>query len=365
MAQENNQDYYVYIGTYTHGDSEGIYVYRLDSETGALEYSSKITGVENPSFLDIHPSGRYLYSVNEIGEFEGKASGAVTAFYIHQNTGEISFLNQRATGGGAPCHVSVDATGKYLLVANYGGGSVAAFPIGKDGRLGEASDFVQHTGSSVNPRRQSEPHAHSIMIDPENRFAFAPDLGLDKILIYKLNLEDGSFTANAQPWARVHPGAGPRHLDFHPNGKYAYVINELDSTFTAFRYDANIGTLTEIQTISTLPEDFDGTSHCADVHVHPSGKFLYGSNRGHDSIVICAIDAETGMLSYIGCESTQGQAPRNFGLNPEGTFLLAANQSTNTIVTFAVDADTGELTATGNVAEVPNPVCLKMLACSA
>ena len=246
-----------------------------------------------------------------------------------------------------------------------GGGSVAVFPIGKDGRLGEASDFVQHTGSSVNPRRQSEPHAHSIMIDPENRFAFAPDLGLDKILIYKLNLEDGSLTANAQPWARVHPGAGPRHLDFHPNGKYAYVINELDSTFTAFRYDANTGTLTEIQTISTLPEDFDGTSHCADVHVHPSGKFLYGSNRGHDSIVICAIDEETGMLSYIGCESTQGQAPRNFGLNPEGTFLLAANQSTNTIVTFAVDADTGELTATGNVAEVPNPVCLKMLACSA
>ena len=365
MAQENNQDYYVYIGTYTHGDSEGIYVYRLDSETGALEYSSKIIGVVNPSFLDIHPRGRYLYSVNEIGEFEGKASGAVTAFYIHQSTGEISFLNQRATGGGAPCHVSVDATGKYLLAANYGGGSVAAFPIGKDGRLGEASDFVQHTGSSVNPRRQSEPHAHSIMIDPENRFAFAPDLGLDKILIYKLNLEDGSLTANAQPWARVHPGAGPRHLDFHPNGKYAYVINELDSTFTAFRYDANIGTLTEIQTISTLPEDFDGTSHCADVHVHPSGKFLYGSNRGHDSIVICAIDPETGMLSYIGCESTQGQAPRNFGLNPEGTFLLAANQSTNTIVTFAVDADTGELTATGNVLEVPTPVCLKMLACSA
>lgn len=361
MAQEKHQDYYVYVGTYTHGDSEGIYVYHMDGESGALEYSSKVTGVVNPSFLDIHPSGRYLYSVNEIGDFEGKASGAVTAFYIHGSTGEISFLNQRATGGGAPCHVSVDATGKYLLVANYGGGSVTAFPIGKDGRLGEASDFVQHQGSSVNQSRQSAPHAHAIMIDDSNRYAFAPDLGLDKILIYKLDLDVGKLIPNTQPWARVHPGAGPRHLDFHPNGKFAYVINELDSTFTVFGYDSNVGTLAEIQTISTLPDDFDGTSHCADVHVHPSGKYLYGSNRGHDSIVICGIDEETGMLTYINCESTQGQTPRNFGLNPEGTFLLAANQQTNTIVTFAVNIDTGELTETGNIADVPNPVCLKLL----
>ena len=365
MAQQSNQDYFVYVGTYTHGDSEGIYVYRLDGATGALKYSSKIIGVENPSFLEIHPRGRYLYAVNEIGEFEGKASGAVTAFYIHQGTGEISFLNQRATGGGAPCHLSVDATGQFLLVANYGGGSVASFPIGSDGRLGEASDFVQHQGSSVNPQRQEGPHAHSIMIDAGNRYAFSPDLGLDKILIYQLDVANGQLTPNTQPWVRVHPGAGPRHFDFHPNGKYAYVINELDSTFTAFRYDGSAGTLTELQTISTLPEDFDGTSHCADVHVHPSGKFLYGSNRGHDSIAICAIDAETGMLDYIGCESTQGQAPRNFGLNPEGTFLFAANQQTDTIVTFAIDTGTGELTATGDVVEVPTPVCLKMLPCSA
>lgn len=364
MAKENKQDYYVYIGTYTHGDSEGIYVYRLDSETGALEYSSSITGVVNPSFLDVHPSGRYLFAVNEIGDYEGKPSGAVTAFYIHGSSGELSFLNQRPTGGGAPCHLSIDATGKYILVANYGGGSVAAFPIGKDGRLGKASDFVQHQGSSVNQSRQSEPHAHAIMIDNENQYAFAPDLGLDKILIYQLDLENGKLNSNTQPWARVHPGAGPRHLDFHPNGKYAYVINEIDSTFTAFRYEADTGSLTDIQTISTLPEDFDGTSHCADVHVHPSGKFLYGSNRGHDSIAICTIDEKTGMLSYVGCESTQGKAPRNFALNPEGTFLLAANQSTDTIVTFAIDTDTGKLSETGNVAEVPTPVCLKMLACS-
>ena len=209
-----------------------------------------------------------------------------------------------------------------------------------------------------------EPHAHSIMIDAGNRYAFSPDLGVDKVLIYQLDPDNGKLTPNTQPWARVHPGAGPRHFDFHPNGQYAYVINELDSTFTAFRYDASAGTLTEFQTLSTLPDDFDGRSHCADVHVHPSGKFLYGSNRGHDSIAICAIDSETGTLSPIGYESTQGQTPRNFGLNPEGTFLFAANQQTDTVVTFAVNQETGELTATGHVTEVPTPVCLKMLPCS-
>ncbi|MDE0554553.1 MAG: lactonase family protein, partial [Candidatus Poribacteria bacterium] len=200
-------------------------------------------------------------------------------------------------------------------------------------------------------------------IDAGNRYAFSPDLGIDKVLIYELDAGNGKLTPNTQPWARVHPGAGPRHFDFHPNGAYAYVINELDSTFTAFRYNASAGTLTEFQTISTLPDDFDGRSHCADVHVHPSGKFLYGSNRGHDSIAICAIDAETGTLSPIGHESTQGQTPRNFGLNPEGTFLFAANQQTDTVVTFAVNQETGELTATGHVTEVPMPVCLKMVPC--
>ncbi len=363
MAQAKSQDYFVYVGTYTHGESEGIYVYRFAGSTGALEYSSKITGIENPSFLEIHPSGRYLYAVNELNEFEGKTSGAVTAFYIHKDTGELSYLNQRATGGGAPCHLSIDATGKSLLVANYGGGSVTVFRIGIDGRLGEASDFVQHQGSSVNRQRQEGPHAHSILIDRGNRYAFSPDLGLDKILIYQLDSENGKLTSNTQPWVRVHPGAGPRHFDFHPNGNYAYVINELDSTFTAFSYNASAGALTEIQTISTLPDDFEGTSHCADVHVHPSGKFLYGSNRGHDSIAICTINEENGILNHIGCESTQGQTPRNFGLNPEGTFLLAANQQTDTVVTFAIDTETGALTATGDVISVPTPVCLKFLAC--
>ena len=363
MAQQTSQDYFVYVGTYTHSDSEGIYVYRLDGATGALEYSSKASGVEHPSFVEIHPNGKYLYAVNELNEYDGKASGSVTAFYIHQDTGELSFLNKRATGGGAPCHLSVDATGKFLLVANYGGGSVVAFPIGSDGRLGEASDFVQHQGSSINPQRQMEPHAHAIRIDPGNRYAFSPDLGLDKILIYRLDAENGKLTPNVQPWVRVHPGAGPRHFDFHPNGKFAYVINELDSTFTAFAYDGAAGTLTEFQTLSTLPEDFDGTSHCADVHVHPNGKFLYGSNRGHDSIAICAIDEETGRLTSIGYELTQGKTPRNFGLNPEGTFLFAANQQTDTIVTFAVNTETGALNATGHVTEVPMPVCVKLLAC--
>ncbi len=333
----------------------------MEISSGALEFASVAKGVENPSFLDIHPQRRYLYAVNEVGEFAGESSGAVSAFSIDENTGELTFLNQQPSGGAAPCHLSIDQTGQFVLVANYGGGSVASLPIQDDGKLGEATDFIQHQGSSVNPRRQKEPHAHSITIDLANRYAFAPDLGLDKILIYKLDLTHGKLIPNDEPWAQVKAGTGPRHFDFHPSRRYAYVINELDSTLIAFTYDETHGTLEEIETVSTLPEDFSGTSHCADLHVHPSGKFVYGSNRGHDSIVIFAIDEGTGKLTYVGHESTQGKTPRNFGIDPTGTFLLAANQSTDNIVTFRIDQQTGELMSTGHVAEVPTPVCLKML----
>ncbi len=361
MTEHNNEEILVYIGTYTQGESEGIYVYRMEKSSGALEFASVAKGVENPSFLDIHPQHRYLYAVNEVGEFAGESSGAVSAFSMDENTGELTFLNQKPSGGAAPCHLSIDQTGQFVLVANYGGGSVASLPIQDDGKLGEATDFIQHQGSSVNPRRQKEPHAHSITIDLANRYAFAPDLGLDKILIYKLDLTQGKLVPNDEPWAQVKAGAGPRHFDFHPSRRYAYVINELDSTLIAFTYDETHGTLEEIETVSTLPEDFSGTSHCADLHVHPSGKFVYGSNRGHDSIVIFAIDEGTGKLTYVGHESTQGKTPRNFGIDPTGTFLLAANQSTDNIVTFRIDQQTGELMSTGHVAEVPTPVCLKML----
>ncbi len=234
-------------------------------------------------------------------------------------------------------------------------------PILDDGRLGDASDFVQHAGSSTNSSRQSAPHAHSIVADPANRYAFSPDLGLDKILSYKLDLTAGKLVPNDPPHAAVAAGAGPRHFDFHPNSRFTYVINELDSTITGFTYDESNGTLSEIQTISTLPDDFEGKSYTADVHVHRYGRFLYGSNRGHDSIVIFQIDESNGQLSTIGHEPTQGEAPRNFGLDPTGTFLFAANQATDTIVTFRIDQETGNLNPTGQITEMPAPVCLQFV----
>ena len=361
MTKQNNEEILVYIGTYTSGKSEGIYVYRLEQSSGTLSFASKATGVDNPSFLAIHPQQHYLYAVNEIGEFAGKPSGAVSAFSIEEKTGELTYLNQQPSHGTSPCHLSVDKTGQFVLVANYGGGSVCVLPIQDDGQLGEATDFIQHQGSSVNPQRQESPHAHSITQDAANRCAFAADLGLDKIMIYQLDLTQGKLKPNDEPWVQVKGGAGPRHFDFHPNGKYAYLINELDNTLIAFTYDETRGTLREIQTVPTLPDDFEGTSHTADVHVSPSGKFVYGSNRGHDSIVIFAIDEDTGKLTYVGHELTQGKSPRNFAIDPTGTFLLAANHSTDTIVTFRIDQQTGRLMPTGHVTEVPTPVCLKII----
>ncbi|MBX3010961.1 MAG: lactonase family protein [Caldilineaceae bacterium] len=356
---------YLYVGTYTRSlphvqaKSEGIYLLKLDPTTGALSHVNKITGVDNPSYLTLHPNGKYLYAVNEVGDFGGKDSGAVSAFAIDATTGQLTFLNQETTDGSAPCHLCVDQTGRYLLTANYSGGSVCVHPIGSDGRLAPLHDFVQHTGSSINPQRQQEPHAHSFTIAADNRFAYAADLGMDRVLIYAFNADQGKLTPAAQPWVRVHPGAGPRHFDFHPDGHYAYVINELDSTVTAFAYEASNGRLTEIQSLSTLPAGFDGRSHCADIHVHPAGKFVYGSNRGHDSIAIFAIDTVTGHLTAVGHESTQGAIPRNFVIDPTGTFLLAANQNTDTVVSFWIDQATGQLTPTGHRLDVPTPVCLK------
>ena len=364
MSEIRGETLYLYVGTYTEGESEGIYVYRMHPITGALELASITDAGENPTFLAIHPQRRYLYAVNEISEFDGKASGSVSAFAIDQTNGELTFLNRKSSVGDGPCHLVVDSIGNYVLAANYGGGSVCMLPILDDGRLGDATDFVQHEGSSADSGRQSAPHAHSIVTDPSNQYAFAPDLGLDKIKSYRLDLNAGKLVPNDPPHAAVAAGAGPRHFDFHPNRRFAYVINELDSTVTGFDYDEASGTLSEIQTISTLPEDFSGKSHTADVHVHLSGRFLYGSNRGHDSIAIFEIDQTSGRLRLIGYEPTQGETPRNFGIDPSGTFLLAANQNTDTIVTFQIDQETGNLNPTGQVTEVPAPVCLQFVTLS-
>ncbi len=358
MSEQNNQELRVYIGTYTRNESEGIYLYRMTA-SGALEFVSVAKGIKNPSYVAIDPKQRYLYAVSEVAEFADKSSGAVSAFSIDPETGELTFLNHQSSQGTGPCYVNVDQTGQCVLVANYGSGGAAVLPIRSNGELGEATDVVQHDGSGADPRRQKGPHAHSIVLDNSNRYAFVPDLGLDKIMIYQLDPVQGKLKPNDQPWAKVKAGAGPRHFTFHPNSKYAYVINELDSTLIAFAYDETQGKLEEIQTVSTLPEDFSDTSYCADVHVSPSGRFLYGSNRGHDSIVIFEIDQDTGKLSYVDHESTQGEYPRGFTLDPTGDFLLAANQNTHTVLTFRIDKQTGKLTPTGNVIEVSMPVCLK------
>ena len=350
----------VYIGTYTSGNSKGIYQLSLDTLPGQLTQVGVTSGVKNPSFLAIHPSQKYLYAVSEVASVEGKKTGAVSAFAIHPKTGALKSLNWQSTGGGGPCHVVVDHSGQAVLVANYGGGSVASLPIGKHGRLKPAASFIQHKGSSVNPQRQKGPHAHSINVDPKNRFAVAADLGLDKIFVYKFDAGKGTLTPNDPPSTSVAPGYGPRHFAFHPNGRYAYVINEILLTVTAFKWDAEKGVLTELQTIPTVKKVKQGFS-TAEVQVHPSGRFLYGSNRGDNSIAIFRIDRRSGKLTAIGRESTRGKTPRNFGIDPTGRFLLAANQSTHNIVVFRIDQKTGQLKSTGHSIEIPNPVCVKFL----
>jgi len=351
----------VYVGTYTSGDSEGIYVCRLDLSSGKLTLIKTVKDLVNPCFLAIDSQYSYLYSIDEVRKSDDSRRGAVSAFSINRKTGDLTFINKQPVKGPAPCHLTVDKTGKFVLTANYNGGFISVFPIISGGRLGTMTDFVQHHGSGPNPTRQKEPHAHSINMDPSNRYAFAADLGIDKIMIYRLDLDEGKLLPNEQPWVQVKAGAGPRHFTFHPNGKYAYVINELNSTITAFLYDETQGTLKEIHTVSTLPEDFTGNNSCADIHVSPSGKFIYGSNRGHDSIVIFAIDEETGKLTYIDNEPTRGKTPRNFAIDPTGTFLLAENQRSNNIVTFRIDRQTGKLISTGHIIEIPSPVCIKMI----
>ena len=358
MSDASAGELSVFVGTYASDESEGIHVYRMSS-TGELERASAVAGVKNPSFLELHPNGRFLYAIGESGgEGEG---GTVNSFAIDPDSRALTLMNTVSSVGPGPCHCCVDTTGAFVLAANYGGGSVCMLPIREDGQLDEASDFVQHEGSSVNAERQTGPHAHSIVIDRANRRAFAPDLGLDKILIYELDLVSGKLVPGSPPSAAVAPGAGPRHFDFHPNRKYAYVINEIDNTITAFSFDEESGSLEGIQTIDTLPEGFTGASHTADIHIDKTGRFLYGSNRGHDSIAIYGIDEPSGRLTLIGHESTQGSQPRNFGLDPSGTFLLAANHVGNSIVTFRVDEAEGTLAATGHVVNLPAPVCVKFL----
>lgn len=357
------KEFLVYFGTYTGKKSQGIYVSRLDVATGKLSAPELAAESPSPTFLAVHPRRATLYAVERpvlVAANEVRA-GAVSAYAVDLATGKLSLRNTQSSRGAGPCHVSVDQSGRCVLVANYAGGSIAALPAKDDGSLGEATAFIQHTGSSVNKQRQQAPHAHWIDVAPDNRFAFVCDLGLDKIMIYRLDAGECSLTPNEPAFAQVKPGAGPRHMAFHPNGAFAYVINEMGNTVTVFDYVAATGALQEIQTVPTLPDDFSGNNTTSEVEVHPSGRFLYGSNRGHDSIVVYAVEQSSGRLTFVEHRSTQGKTPRNFAIDPTGQWLLAANQGTDNVVVFRIDTRTGRLTPAGQTVEVGAPVCIKFV----
>jgi 6-phosphogluconolactonase len=347
----------VYFGTYTGAKSQGIHVSRFDSVTGKLSAPELAAKITNPTFLAVAPGGNFLYAVSEVDEIGGQRTGVVAAFALDAKTGKLTPLNQQNSGGSGPCHISVDTTGKCLLVANYGGGSIAALPIHADGSLGETAIILQHSGSSVDPDRQTGPHAHSIFPSPDNRFTLDCDLGLDKIFINQLDESAAKLTPANPSFATVAPGSGPRHLAFSRDGKFVYVINEMGGTITIFSYVATNAAMSEVQTISTLPKDFSGNNTAAEIALHPNGKFLYASNRGHDSIALFSVDQQTGELTFVERQSTLGRTPRHFAVDPTGRWLLAENQGSDSVVVFAIGPDNGKLKPTGQSISVGAPVC--------
>lgn len=349
FGQNKNADYLLFVGTYTQKTSEGIYVYRFDARTGDFAPLSIAKSIPSPSFLALSPNQRFLYAVEGGGEL-------VRAFAIDKASGELTFLNSQSSGGKNPAHLTVDKTGKWLIVGNYGGGSLSVLPIKADGSVGQATQTIQHQGSSINPSRQAQPHVHSINIAPNNKDVFVPDLGTDKIMAYALDTQTGQLLAQSTPFVSSAPGSGPRHFTYHPNGKFAYVIEEMGGTVTGFNYKN--GTLKAFQTIATLPEDYNGQKSCADLHISPDGQFLYGSNRVHQSLVIYRINQKTGQLTFVAHQAVNGKTPRNFAIDPTGNFVLVANQDTDNVVVFRRNKKTGALTPTGKEIGVSMPVCL-------
>jgi 6-phosphogluconolactonase len=355
---------FVYVGAYTgfgpnrRGRGEGIDVLLLDGSSGALEHVATAAGVENPSYLAGDPSRRYLYAVNGSPSIDGVPGGAVSAFRIDPVSGHLAFINRQRTVGPGPCHLAITGDGRYVLATSFHAGNVVVFPVGPDGGLLPASDLVWHQGHSVHPERQAGPHAHSVNLDRSERFALVCDLGLDRIFVYRLDRESGRLIPNEPPFASARRGAGPRHLAFHPSGRSAFAINEIGSSLTAYRFDEESGRLHQTDSRTALPPGFYGENSCADVHVDRSGRFVYGSNRGHDSIAIFAFDEAAGCLEAVGWQPTGGRTPRNFTVDPSGALLLVANQHSDSIVGFWIDAKTGKLAPTGHVATTPTPTCV-------
>jgi len=357
-AKVHQGQYIAYIGTYTNKQSKGIYAFRFDSSTGKLTPMGLAAETTSQDYLAIHPNQRYLYAVKEGNESRGKNAGSVSAFSINWTTGKLRLLNDVSSGGPGPCHLMVDQTGKNVLVANYTGGSLAVLPVKEDGSLRDATAFSQHAGSSVNKERQEAPHVHCIRTSPDNRFALAADLGLDEVLVYRFDPARGSLAPNDPQFVKTAPGAGPRHFAFHPNGKFVYVVNELQCTVSTFSYNVGHGFLKELQAISTLPDGYKVTKDdsAAEIVVHPSGKFVYSSNRGHDSIAVFAIHSTSGTITSVDRISTQGKTPRGFGIDPTGSYLIACNQESDSLVVFRIDPQTGKLTPTGQKVTAYTPV---------
>ena len=361
ISAQANQDWYLLAGTYTAGKSEGIYVYKFNTTTGENKLISTAKA-SNPSFLTVSPNEKFVYAVNEVADSARFiVTGHVAAFSFDKKSGTLSFINKQESGGKHPCYVSIDKSGKWIFAGNYSSGSLAVLPVHADGSLGAATQTIQHAGSSVVSNRQEGPHVHSTNLSKDNKTLYVPDLGIDKTMIYKFDNKSGKLSEAAMPFVLSEPGAGPRHFDIHPNGKFAYLIEELSGTVNVLKIYKD-GSLESIQGYSALPRDYNGPVGSADIHVSPDGKFLYASNRGESNTIgIMKINPQSGMLSWVGYQSTLGKTPRNFNFDPSGNFLLVANQNSDEIVIFKRDKKTGLLTDTGKRISIPNPVCIKWI----
>lgn len=357
---EEMQRYFVYIGSYAASDQPGIHIYSLDEHSGQLELIDQFAGIDNPSYLAFNSQQTRIYAVSETQSFQGRQGGSVVALTRDPATGRLAFLNQLPTDGADPCYVTVDPTDSMLMLVNYTGGSFCAYSLNQDGSIAQQTDFIQQHGKGFRPDRQEGPHPHSIVLDQRGKNVLLADLGLDKIFAYRLNLATKKFIARSV--TPLTPGTGPRHTIFSADGRYVYIINELASSINVFTYDSDTTTLNLCQSISTLPTDYTGKNISADIHISPDGHFLYGSNRGHDSIAVYRIDQNNGTLSFIQHVATGGRTPRNFAITPGGRFLLAANQDTDSVVVFTIDQDKGKLEPTGTVLSMPQPVCIKLCA---
>jgi 6-phosphogluconolactonase len=350
----------VFFGTYTSAGSQGIYSYKFDSASGALSMAHVTGGIKNPSYLAVHPNHKYLYAVSEVVGSAGHPGGSLWAFKIEGSSGELTLLNHQSTGGDGPCFVSVDPSGKAALVANYDDGSLASLPIRDDGSLGAVASLIRHRGSGVDPKRQAGPHPHSVNFSPDNRFVIVADLGIDQLMFYRLNAARAKLKACSLPACQAHPGAGPRHMVFSRDGRFAYVANELSSSVGVYAFDSKKHSLTELQIIRTLP-DPTVQNTVAEIQLLPSGEFLYCSNRGDDSLAVFTVDKETGRLSPSAYKKTQGRTPRGFSIDPDGNFLLVCNQASNNVVVFKIDRQSGRLLQIEEPLVIPEPACVIFL----